>query len=198
MGLGTIIIYFAILMIIPLWAQSKVKGAYHKYSRIGTSTGMTGYQTARKILDDNGLFDVKIKEVKGTLTDHYNPKHKTVNLSSGNFHGASMAAVAVSAHEVGHAIQDQEDYTFLKFRSTLVPVASFGSSSAIWIILAGTLLSIPSLQLVGIFFMAFSVLFQLARKGTRLNSSHASTSSPLSCIKSQPTPAAGYLQSRTP
>ena len=73
MGLGTILIYFAILMIIPLWAQSKVKGAYRKYSRIGTSTGMTGYQTARKILDDNGLFDVKIKEVKGTLTDHYNP-----------------------------------------------------------------------------------------------------------------------------
>lgn len=171
MGFGTILIYFAILMIIPLWAQSKVKGAYRKYSRIGTSTGMTGYQTARKILDDNGLFDVKIKEVKGTLTDHYNPKNKTVNLSSGNFHGASMAAVAVSAHEVGHAIQDQEDYAFLKFRSTLVPVASFGSSSAIWIILAGILLSIPSLQLVGIFFMAFAVLFQLVTLPVEFNAS---------------------------
>src|SRR5699024_6394414 len=106
MVLGAIIIYCAILMIIPLWAQFKVKRAYHKYSRIGTSTGRTGYQTASKILDDNGLFDVKIKEVKGTLTDHYNPKNKTVNLSSGNFHGASMAAVAVSAHEHGKALQD--------------------------------------------------------------------------------------------
>src|SRR5699024_8867013 len=156
------IIYFAILMIIPLWAQSKVKGAYHKYSRIGTSTGMTGYQTARKILDDNGLFDVKIKEVKGTLTDHYNPKNKTVNLSSGNFQRASMAAVEIFSHVVAHAIKHQQDYTFLKFRSMLVSVSSFGSSSAIWIILVGILLSIQALQLVFIFFMAFAVLFQLA------------------------------------
>src|SRR5699024_5207973 len=171
MGLGTILIYFAILMIIPLWAQSKVKGAYHKYSRIGTTTGMTGYQTARKILDDNGLFDVKIKEVKGTLTDNYNPNNKTINLSSGNYHDTSMAAVEVTRHEVGYAIQDQEDYAFLKFRSTLVPVASFGSSSAIWIILAGILLSIPSLQLVGIFFMAFAVLFQLVTLPVEFNAS---------------------------
>src|SRR5699024_7280753 len=169
MGLGTIIIYFAILMIIPLWAQSKVKCAYHKYSRIVTSTVMTGYQTARKILDDNGLFVVKIKEVIGTLIVHYNTMNNMINLLSGNFHGASMAAVAVSAHEVGHAIQDQEDYAFLKFRSTLVPVASFGSSSAIWIILAGILLSIPSLQLVGIFFMAFAVLFQLVTLPVEFN-----------------------------
>lgn len=171
MSIGVWIIYIVALMAIPLWAQSKVKSAYRKYSKIGTSTGMTGAQTARKILDDNGLYDVQVKEVKGTLTDHYHPKKKTVNLSSGNYHGASMAAVAVSAHEVGHAIQDQEEYAFLKFRTSLVPMASFGSSSAIWIILAGIIFQASGLLLVGIIFMAFAVLFQLVTLPVEFNAS---------------------------
>lgn len=171
MSLGAYLIYFAILMIVPLWAQSKVKRAYRKYSKIATSSGMTGAQTARKILDDNGLYDVQIEEVKGTLTDHYDPKAKVVRLSSGNYHGHSMAAVAVAAHEVGHAMQDAEEYVFLNFRTNLVPMASFGSNTAIFIIIAGMLFNMTNLILVGIIFMAFAVLFQLVTLPVEFNAS---------------------------
>ncbi|PAV29482.1 Zn-dependent protease [Virgibacillus profundi] len=160
-GLGGYIIYFALLMIIPLWAQSKVKSTYKKYSKKATSSHMTGAQVARKILDDNGLYDVTIEETKGVLSDHYDPRKKVVRLSSGNFHGHSMAASAIAAHEVGHAIQDAEEYAFLKFRSTLVPVASFGSNISFFFILAGILFDMGNMLLLGIIFMSAAVLFQL-------------------------------------
>src|SRR5690625_7406242 len=89
---------------------------------------MTGAEVARKILDDNGLYDVKIEQVKGVLSDHYDPRQKVVRLAEGNYHGQSMASSAIAAHEVGHAIQDAEAYAFLRFRSALVPVASLGSN----------------------------------------------------------------------
>src|SRR5690625_7127504 len=116
MSLPIYLIYSALLMIVPLWAQSRVKNTYKKYSKIATSSEMTGAQVARKILDDNGLYDVQIEEVKGVLTDHYDPRKKVVRLSSGNYHGKSMASSAVAAHEVGHALQDHEEYAFLRFR----------------------------------------------------------------------------------
>src|SRR5699024_1627044 len=133
-------IYLGLLIIIPLWAQVKVKSAYSKYSKVPTSSQMTGAEVARKILNDNGLFDVQIGQSKGTLSDHYDPRSKTVNLSEANYHGRSMAASAVAAHEVGHAIQDQEDYAFMRFRSALVPVANFGSNIAFFLILGGIFL----------------------------------------------------------
>src|SRR5699024_4850652 len=127
MSLGAYLIYFAILLIVPLWAQMKVKSTYRTYSRKSTSTQMPGAQVARKILDDNGLYDVTIEEVKGELTDHYDPRSKTVRLSSGNFHGTSMAAAAVAAHEVGHALQHADENAFLNFRTNLVPLDQFGA-----------------------------------------------------------------------
>src|SRR5699024_6955765 len=142
-----------------------------KYSKMPTSTQLTGVEVARQILDDNGLYDVTIEEVKGTLTDHYDPRGKVVRLSSGNYHGRSMAASAVAAHEVGHAIQHAEGYAFLKFRSALVPLASFGSNTAIWIIIAGMIFNAMNLVLVGIFFMAFAVLFQLVTLPVEFNAS---------------------------
>ena len=171
MSIGIYLIYFALLLIIPMWAQMKVKSTYKKYSQIATSSHMTGAQVARKILDDNGLYDVQIEEVKGVLSDHYDPRQKVVRLSSGNFHGYSMAAAAVAAHEVGHAIQDAEEYGFLKFRTALVPLASFGSGSAIWIILIGFIFGKMNLVLVGIVFMAFAVLFQLVTLPVEFNAS---------------------------
>jgi len=171
MSMGTLIIYFALLLIIPMWAQSKVKSTYKKYSKIATSSRMTGAQVARQILDDNGLYDVQIEEVKGVLSDHYDPRKKVVRLSSGNFHGYSMAAAAVAAHEVGHAIQDAEEYAFLKFRTSLVPLASFGSNSALFIILAGFIFNMMNLVLLGIIFMAFAVLFQLVTLPVEFNAS---------------------------
>ena len=171
MSIGIYLIYFALLLIIPMWAQMKVKSTYKKYSQIAISSHMTGAQVARKILDDNGLYDVQIEEVKGVLSDHYDPRQKVVRLSSGNFHGYSMAAAAVAAHEVGHAIQDAEEYGFLKFRTALVPLASFGSGSAIWIILIGFIFGMMNLVLVGIVFMAFAVLFQLVTLPVEFNAS---------------------------
>jgi len=171
MSTGTFLIYFALLIIIPILAQSKVKNTYNKYSKIATSSSMTGAQVARKILDDNGLYDVSIEEVQGQLTDHYDPRSKVVRLSSNNYHGHSMAASAVAAHEVGHALQDAEEYAFLKFRSALVPLASFGSRSAIYIIIAGLIFSLPNLMLFGIIFMAFAVLFQLVTLPVEFNAS---------------------------
>jgi len=165
------LIYFAVLIIIPLLAQSKVKNTYKRYSKVPTSTQLTGVQVARQILDENGLYDVQIEEVKGVLTDHYDPRKKVVRLSTGNYYGRTMAAAAVAAHEVGHAIQHAEEYTFLKFRTTLVPMASFGSSTAIWIILAGLLFQMSGLMLVGIIFMAFAVLFQLVTLPVEFNAS---------------------------
>lgn len=160
-GLGGYLVYIALLMIIPIWAQSRVKGAYSKYSQIQTSSQMTGAQVARKILDSNGLYDVTVEEVRGQLTDHYDPKTKVVRLSTDNYHGASMAASAVAAHEVGHAIQDQQDYVFMRFRHALVPIANLGSNLSFFLILIGFMLGMLKLAFLGILFMSAAVLFQL-------------------------------------
>lgn len=171
MSLGAYLIYFAVLLLLPLWAQTKVRGAYNKYSRVPTSSQLTGVQVARKILDENGLYDVRIEEVQGVLTDHYDPRSKTVRLSSNNYHGTSMAASAVAAHEVGHALQHAEEYLFLKFRTSLVPLASFGSGASFYIIIAGLIFNWMDLLLIGIIFMAFAVLFQLVTLPVEFNAS---------------------------
>ncbi|MBM7661270.1 Zn-dependent membrane protease YugP [Bacillus mesophilus] len=155
------IIYFALIIIIPLWAQMKVKSAYKKYSKVAASSGMTGAQVARKILDDNGLYNVGIEETPGTLSDHYDPRSKTVRLSTNNYHGNSIAGAAVAAHEVGHAMQDAQDYAFLRFRHALVPVANIGSNFSWILILVGFFASMSGLVLLGIVFMAAAVVFQI-------------------------------------
>ncbi|KGX87949.1 zinc metallopeptidase [Pontibacillus litoralis] len=154
------LIYLALILIIPIWAQMKVKGTYKKYSNVYNQSGMSGAQVARKILDDNGLYDVRVEEVRGVLSDHYDPRSKVVRLSSSNYHEPSAAAQAVAAHEVGHAIQDEQEYAFLKFRSSLVPAASLGSNMSIFLILGGFLFQASGLVLAGIIFMSFAVLFQ--------------------------------------
>ncbi|WP_156289220.1 zinc metallopeptidase [Oceanobacillus salinisoli] len=161
MQMAGYLIYIALLLIIPIWAQSRVKNTYRKYSKQPTSSYMTGAEVARKILDDNGLYDVTIEETKGTLSDHYDPRKKVVRLSTDNYHGRSMAASAVAAHEVGHAIQDQQEYAFLKFRSALVPVANIGSNLSFFFIFAGLIFGAMNWLLLGIIFMSAAVLFQL-------------------------------------
>ncbi|WP_077326660.1 zinc metallopeptidase [Virgibacillus siamensis] len=160
-GLGGYIIYIALLMIIPLWAQSKVKSTYKKYSKKATSSHMTGAEVARKILNDNGIYNVDVEETRGVLSDHYDPRKKVVRLSTGNYHGQSMASSAIAAHEVGHAIQDAHDYAFLRFRSSLAPLASTGSNISFFLIIAGILLNMAGMLLFGIIFMSAAVLFQL-------------------------------------
>ncbi|WP_332693281.1 zinc metallopeptidase [Halalkalibacter lacteus] len=165
------IVYFILLLIIPVWAQMRVKGAYKKYSQVHASSGMTGAQVARKILDDNGLYDVQVEETRGTLTDHYDPRSKVVRLSTDNYYGTSVAGAAVAAHEVGHAMQDAEDYAFLRIRHSLVPVASFGSNVSFFLILAGILMQASGFILLGIFAMAAAVLFQVVTLPVEFNAS---------------------------
>ncbi|MEB1806821.1 MAG: zinc metallopeptidase [Bacillaceae bacterium] len=171
MGLGAFLVYFAIILIIPIWAQRKVKSAYKKYSQVAASSGMTGAQVARKILDDNGLYDVTVEPIRGELTDHYDPRAKAVRLSEKNYYGNSVAGAAVAAHEVGHAMQDAEEYAFLRFRHALVPVANFGSNTSFIILIAGFLMGMSGLVLLGIIFMAAAVLFQVVTLPVEFNAS---------------------------
>lgn len=170
--MGAYLIYFAIIIIIPIWAQFKVKGAYNKYSKVASSSHMTGAEVARRILDANGLYDVTVSEVRGQLTDHYDPRSKAVRLSSGNYHGHSVAAAAIAAHEVGHAIQDAERYSFLRLRHTLVPVANLGSNFSWILIMIGFFAGASGFVLLGILFMAGAVLFQVVTLPVEFNASN--------------------------
>lgn len=171
MGIGAFIIYFLLLMGIPLWAQAKVKKAYKKYSKVPNSSGMTGAEVAQRILHDNGIYDVAVEPVRGQLTDHYDPSKKVVRLSEGNYSQRTVAAQAIAAHEVGHAMQDAEDYAFLRFRSKLVPAATTGSNFSFILILAGMLLQSQGMLLAGIIFMSAAVLFQVVTLPVEFNAS---------------------------
>nr|WP_175614746.1 zinc metallopeptidase [Piscibacillus halophilus] len=170
--MGSFLIYFAILLILPLWAQSKVKNTYKKYMKVPNSSGMSGADVARRILQENGIYDVRVEETKGFLSDHYDPRKKVVRLSSHNYHQHSKAAAAIAAHEVGHAIQDAEEYAFLRFRHALAPVANLGSNMSFFLILAGIILGATGLVGIGIVFMAFAVLFQLVTLPVEFNASN--------------------------
>lgn len=159
--MGMYIIYFAIIMLIPLYAQMKVKSTYKKFAKVPAQRGMTGAQVARMILDQHGLSDVRVVPTQGFLADHYNPATKTVALSEDNYYNSSIAGTAVAAHEVGHAIQHKEAYSMLTLRSKLVPVASFSSNASWFIIMIGLFSSMSGLLLLGIVLLAASVVFQI-------------------------------------
>nr|WP_295971649.1 zinc metallopeptidase [uncultured Bacillus sp.] len=165
------LLYFAIIILIPIWAQLKVKRTYSKFSNVPSSSRMMGAEVARKILDANGLYHVNVEEVRGVLSDHYDPRIKTVRLSSANFHGHSIAAAAVAAHECGHAIQDEEAYSFLRLRHALVPVANIGSNFSWILIIIGMIAGMSGLLLLGIIFMAAAVLFQVVTLPVEFNAS---------------------------
>ncbi len=169
--LGMYIIYFAIILLLPIYAQMKVKSTYKKYSKVRSTSGMTGAEVARRILDENGLYDVKVVESSGFLSDHYNPMTKIVALSSHNFHEASVAGAAIAAHEVGHAIQHKEAYSFLTLRHKLVPVANI-SSNASWIfIMIGIFATSTNMLLLGIILLAMGVVFQIVTLPVEFNAS---------------------------
>ncbi|MBK3496737.1 zinc metallopeptidase [Viridibacillus sp. YIM B01967] len=166
------IIYFIVLLLMPIYAQMKVKRTYKRYSQVRSTSGMTGAEVARLILDQNGLSNVRVVEQEGFLTDHYNPATKTVALSTHNYHEASVAGTAVAAHECGHAIQHKEAYSFLTMRSKLVPVANI-SSNASWIfIMIGLIATSSNLLLVGIVLLAAGVVFQLVTLPVEFNASN--------------------------
>ncbi|MFJ7933463.1 zinc metallopeptidase [Sporosarcina sp. NPDC096371] len=164
--------YLAAIIILPLYAQFKVKSTYKKYSKVRSTSGMTGAEVARRILDHNGLHDVQVVESQGFLSDHYNPVTKIVALSPQNYHEASVAGTAVAAHEVGHAIQDKEAYSFLRFRHRLAPVASITSNASWVFIMIGIIFSSMNALLgVGIALLAVGVVFQLVTLPVEFNAS---------------------------
>ncbi len=149
-------------LLLGLWAQARLHFAFSKYSRVPVSSGLTGAQAAREILDRAGLDNVPVAEVDGKLSDHYDPTKKALFLSTDNFHGNSIAAVGVAAHEAGHALQHQAAYSMLNLRMALVPVTQFASSAYMGILLVGYFLGLMKVVLpVIIVIFAIITLFQL-------------------------------------
>lgn len=126
-----------ISFLITIGAQIFVSGSYSRYSKVKNKKKISGRDAARYILDKNGLFDVRVERVGGYLTDHYNPENKTVNLSCENYDGISVGSLSVACHECGHAIQDKDDYSFMRIRSSIVPFVSFSSYAGYLAILFG-------------------------------------------------------------
>lgn len=153
--------------------QAVLNSKFKKYSKIPNDAGMTGAEIARKMLADNGIFDVTVTSVEGRLTDHYNPEDKTVNLSPDVFSGRSVAAAAVAAHECGHALQHAKGYAPLKMRSSLVPIVSFSSRWVSWLLLIGVLLveRFPAVLWAGIILFAMTTLFSFVTLPVEINAS---------------------------
>lgn len=150
--------------VICMIASARVKGTFNKYSQLRSMSGMNGAQVAQRVLQAAGIYDVQVRHVSGSLTDHYDPRAKTVNLSDPVYNATSVAALGVAAHECGHAIQHAKSYAPLSIRSALVPIANFGSMLAWPVILIGLLFNTRSSGLIidiGILLFSAAVLFQL-------------------------------------
>ena len=164
---------FIIVMLAGVVIQSTLQGKFAKYSKVSLKYGYTGADIARKMMQDNGITDVKVECIEGTLTDHYNPSTKTVNLSKKVYYGSSVAAAAVAAHECGHVVQHAVGYAPLKLRSALVPVVSFAKNTVQWILLLGMLMikTFPTLLWIGIALLAMTTLFSFVTLPVEINAS---------------------------
>ena len=158
-------------IIIAFWAQSKVSSTYKKYRTVRTMNGYTGENVARMILDSAGLYDVPVVETRGELTDHYDPRSRVVRVSTDIFHGSSIAAAGIAAHEVGHAIQHQEQYKPLVLRTSMATAVNFSSQASIFIFMIGLLFSIPVLINIGIIFFTVAVFYQIITLPVEFNAS---------------------------
>ena len=165
-------ILYLLILIIPLIAQLNINSTYAMYKGIKNKKKLSGFEVARKILDENGLTDMYIVEVRGNLTDHYDPRTKVVKLSDSVYDSTSVAALGVAAHECGHVIQHHEEYLPLRLRTLLVPAANFGSKAGIPIILLGILFGYNYVLVqIGIWVFALAVLFQLVTLPVEFNAS---------------------------
>lgn len=160
--------------VICMIASARVKGTFNKYSQLRSMSGMNGAQVAQRVLQAAGIYDVQVRHVSGSLTDHYDPRTKTVNLSDPVYNATSVAALGVAAHECGHAIQHAKNYAPLSIRSALVPIANFGSMLAWPVILIGLLFNTRSSGLIidiGILLFSAAVLFQLVTLSVEFDAS---------------------------
>jgi len=161
-------------IILALYAQAKVQSTFQRYLRVRASSGMTGAQVARALLDKNNLSDVTVEIFPGHLSDHYDPRTKKLRLSSEVYHGTSLAALGVAAHETGHAVQHAQEYTALNLRNALFPVANFGSRLALPLFFIGLLFGRGGTFLMdlGIILFTFAVLFQVVTLPVEFNASN--------------------------
>ena len=168
---------WTILILIPaliftFWAQISVQSAYTKYSRVRNAHGLTGADAARRILDANGLYDVKIEQIGGEMTDHYDPQARVIRLSQGTHSVATVAAVGIAAHEAGHAVQHAVGYHGIRVRNAILPACRIGSAAAMPLFLIGLLLATDALMLAGILAYSLVTLFQLVTLPVEFNASH--------------------------
>ncbi|MCL4867340.1 MAG: zinc metallopeptidase [Anaerolineae bacterium] len=148
-------------MLLGLYAQAKVKSNFNKYSQVRTARSQTGAEVARALLNSRGLYEVQVEESQGFLSDHYDPRSRTLRLSPGVYRSPSVAAAGIAAHEMGHALQHANGYVPLQIRSALVPAVQFGSSLAPWIIIIGFVIQFYSLAWLGVILFSGAVLFSL-------------------------------------
>lgn len=155
------VILMLIIIVLPLYANIKINSTYSKYSKKQNSGKLTGKEVAEKILEMNGLSNVKVGRINGSLTDHYDPRNKTISLSDGIYNSDSISACAVAAHEVGHAIQDKERYSMLVFRSKLVPVVNFTSRLSSILVFSGFIFDLFNFITIGAILLTVGLFFQL-------------------------------------
>lgn len=164
-GYFSYLIFILPALLLGLWAQANVKHAFNKYNKINNSRNVTGAQVARMILDQNGLRHIRVEQISGQLTDHYDPKKGVIRLSSSVYNSASIGAIGVAAHEAGHAVQHAEEYAPIRIRNAIVPVCNFGSHAGPILIVIGCLFANSSfgvnLIFLGIILFSLVALFQL-------------------------------------
>lgn len=158
-------------MLLMMLVQFYVNSAYSKWSKVPARARLSGAEAAQRLISNGGLYGVRVEGIQGQLTDHYDPRTKVLRLSQGVYQGNSVAALAVAAHELGHAMQDQEGYVPLRFRAALVPMVNIGSYAGWIFILLGVLLRIPDLGWLGVIVFAGGALFALATLPVELNAS---------------------------
>jgi uncharacterized protein len=157
----TYILFMIPGLLLMLWAQQKVRGNFNKYSRVANHLGMTGYQAARRVLDANGLQNVAIEAVPGELSDHYDPRKRVLRLSQPIYNQPSIAAIAVAAHEAGHAIQHAKAYAPLRVRTAIVPAVNLGSTLGFIVLILGLILVSQPVAWLGVALFGLSTLFAL-------------------------------------
>ena len=156
-----LLIIFLLMLIIPIYASIKVNLSYKKYTKVNNEKNLTGFDVARRILDENNLGDIYVVETKGTMSDHYDPRRKTVRLSTDVYHGTSISSLAIAAHDCGHAIQDKEGYTWFKIRSMIFPIINIGQKIAYIVMIVGLFLSYMDYVYAAIGFTFLGLLFEL-------------------------------------
>jgi uncharacterized protein len=157
----TFLIAFIVPLAVGLWAQHRVRSTFARNLEVPASHGLTGAEVARRVLDANGLQDVPVEETPGSLSDHYDPRNRSVHLSTDVYHGRSISSTAVGAHEVGHAIQHAAAYTFFRVRSAMFPAVAFASQIWILFLIGGIFLQIAGLIVVAVALYSIAVVFQI-------------------------------------